>query len=233
MDNTATTSPRSDEPQHPAPPDIHEMWSLIQEQRRRIDSLEATSQPLPVASERAIIGRPPITARRRRQALNSRTSTVTAAEAFRDLAPVTAQYATVDIMDGFNWAECTARLEPGEWYMVVFRSTRREAADDLTLEMHDYGAYIEAERRAVGLLYYFRGTANEHRECLSFCIWSSRTEAVRAAQLPLHRIAMSMVDEKYESYTLERYIVRKTAEHVHVEVTPVTSDAQTAVTRTH
>ncbi|HEX6506325.1 MAG TPA: hypothetical protein VF221_01720 [Chloroflexota bacterium] len=48
--------------------------------------------------------------------------------------------------------------------------------------MYDYGAYIEAPRRASGLLFYFRGIPNERRECLSCCIWKSREEAARAAR---------------------------------------------------
>lgn len=188
---------------------IEELWTIVREQQARIDRLESVPPPLPAAGERGDLGRRPVRDYRPAPRPRSRVKPMSVADAFQLLAPVTARYATVPIRDGFNWAECAARLIPGEWYMVVFRSTRWEAADDLTLEMHDYGAYIEAQRRAVGLLYYFRGTTNERRECLSFCIWNSRQEAVRAAQLPLHRIAMSMVDEKYESYILERYAIRK------------------------
>ena len=151
---------------------------------------------------------------------------LSAVEAFQSLAPITAKYATLPIMQGFNWQECAAHLDPGEWYMIVFRSIRREAIDDLTLEMHDYGAYIEAQRRAIGLVFYFRGTPNEYRECLSFCIWSSRQEAARAARLPLHREAMLMVDEKYEWYALERYLLRKVRARRGIETIAVNAEGE-------
>jgi hypothetical protein len=188
---------------------IDDLWGLLEDQSARIERLEASVAPLPPAQDRAEIGRRTVIGTRKRSRHPSRSTTVSASEAFRELAPVTAQYATVPIMEGFNWADCATQLSEGEWYLVVFRSVRREAVDDLTLEMHDYGAYIEAQRRAIGLVYYFRGTHNERRECLSFCIWSSREEAIRAAQLPLHRVAMAMTDEKYEWYSLERYRLRK------------------------
>ncbi|GAC1321669.1 MAG: hypothetical protein NVS2B16_22980 [Chloroflexota bacterium] len=140
--------------------------------------------------------------------------------AFEYLEPLTQSFATDPIMDGFTWSECATWLDPGEWYMVVFRSVRREAGENLTLEMYDYGAYIEAQRRASGLLFYFRGTPNERRECLSFCVWENRDEALRASRLPLHAKAMSMVDEMYESYSLERYVLRKVEEGAALECLP-------------
>ena len=222
MDSNAQTTPATaDAPQHQVPPNVETLWRFIQEQRARIDSLEADRLPLPEASKRAEAGRRAVVNRRRRPIFAAREQSLPAAEAFQNLAPVTAQYATVPILEGFNWSDCTARLAPGEWYLVVFRSLRRQAADDLTLEMHDYGAYIEAQRRALGLVFYFRGTTNEQRECLSFCLWNSRQEAVRAAQLPLHRIAMTMVEEKYEWYTLERYAVRKVRDRPQVDLIPI------------
>lgn len=202
---------------------IDDLWGLIQEQSTRIERLEATVAPLPPAEDRAAIGRQSVIGMRRRPRHPARSTPVSAAEAFRELAPITAQYATIPIMEGFNWADCATQLREGEWYLVVFRSVRREAVDDLTLEMHDYGAYIEAQRRAEGLVYYFRGVHNERRECLSFCIWSSRQEAVRAAQLPLHQIAMNMVNEKYEWYSLERYMLRKVRGQSGIEAERLTS----------
>lgn len=132
--------------------------------------------------------------------------------AFRLLHPVLPDYATAPIHTGFNWSACASFLPAGQWYMVVFRSVRLDEGEHLTLEMYDYGAYIEAQRRAEGLLMYYRGYPDEQRACLSFCIWSDRAEAMRAAQLPLHTIAMSKVAEMYESYSLERYVLLKTTE---------------------
>ena len=146
------------------------------------------------------------------------------ARAFRTLRPCTADYATVPIQCGFTWSESAARLPAGEWYMVVFRSIRREPGENLTLEMYDYGAYIEAQRRASGLLFYFRGTPNERRECVSFCIWSNRDEAARAARLPLHSLAMNSVDEMYEWYALERYVIRKRPGQERLEIEPAIAE---------
>ncbi|HEX6506092.1 MAG TPA: hypothetical protein VF221_00520 [Chloroflexota bacterium] len=136
-------------------------------------------------------------------------STILQRDILEGLRPRSSAYATAPILDGFTWEECAPNVPAGEWYMVVFRSVRRDLGENLTLEMYDYGAYIEAQRRASGLIFYFRGVPNERRECLSFCIWSSREEAARAARLPLHTLAMRMIDETYESYSLERYILRK------------------------
>ena len=146
----------------------------------------------------------------------SATDTTTASP-FRSVRPRIRGYATAPIEDGFTWSRCASRLDAGEWYLVVFRSVRRELGEHLTLEMHDYGAYIEAQRRASGLLSYFRGTPNEHGECLSFCVWSSREEAQRAATLPLHAQAMRMADELYQSYSLERYRMRKLPDSTRLE----------------
>lgn len=222
MDLNAQTTPATAEAlHHQVPPNVETLWGLIQEQRARIESLEANRLPLPEASQRAAAGRRAVVNRRRRPISSAREQLLPAVDAFQNLAPVTARYAALPIMEGFNWSECTTQLVPGEWYLVVFRSIRRQAVDDLTLEMHDYGAYIEAQRRALGLVFYFRGTTNEQRECLSFCLWNSRQEAVRAAQLPLHRVAMTMVEEKYEWYALERYTVRKVKDRPQVDLTPL------------
>ncbi len=146
--------------------------------------------------------------------------------AFDALRPRSSHYATLPIQDGFTWDECASLVPDGSWYMVVFRSVRREAGENLTLEMHDFGAYIEAQRRASGLVYYFRGVHNEHRECLSFCLWTDREEAVRAARLPLHRAAMAVADDTYESYSLERYTVRKLPGSRTFDIEQVMPDAR-------
>jgi hypothetical protein len=210
----------------PSTPGVDALWDLLREQQARIERLESGLLPLPDATDREDAGRRRLAGAREGRRARSLYEPLSAVDAFQSLAPITARYATVPIMEGFNWQECVARLDPGEWYMVVFRSIRREAIDDLTLEMHDYGAYIEAQRRAIGLVFYFRGTPNEHRECLSFCIWSSRQEAARAARLPLHRVAMTMVDEKYEWYALERYLLRKARGRKGVDAILVSAEGE-------
>ncbi|HLJ66973.1 MAG TPA: hypothetical protein VKX16_06400 [Chloroflexota bacterium] len=206
---------------HPTASGLNDLLEIVREQQARIERLESALLPLPGATERDGAGRQQIRRAARRKHVQPSYPPLSAVEAFQDLAPSSDQYATLPILEGFNWSECATRLGAGEWYMVVFRSLRREAVDDLTLEMHDYGAYIEAHRRAAGLVFYFRGTPNERRECLSFCIWEGREEAARAARLPLHRVAMSLVEEKYEWYTLERYWLRKQHGRRDVEAIPV------------
>jgi hypothetical protein len=128
--------------------------------------------------------------------------------AFQRLAPRSLDYATLPILEGFNWDECTTGMESGTWYLVVFRSQRRPDADEALLEAYDLGAYREAQR-ASGLLFYFRGLPNRHGECLSFCIWETRAEARAAATLPLHRAATRIVDRMYTTFTLERYMLHR------------------------
>jgi hypothetical protein len=200
-----------------APVNLSDLWTLFKEHQARLERLEASLLPLPDATERVGAGRTRVSSRLKKSRSRFSQQPLSPNEAFQVLEPITSRYATVPIWDGFSWDASARRLKSGEWYMVVFRSVRREATDDLTLEMHDYGAYIEAQRRADGLVYYFRGTPNEHRECLSFCIWAGREEAARTAQLPLHRTAMSMVDEKYEWYVLERYSLVKANDRIRID----------------
>ena len=60
-----------------------------------------------------------------------------------------------------------------------------------------------------GLLRYFKGEANERRECLSFCLWDSRAEARAAAGRPAHIEAAALTHEAYAEYTLEFLRVRR------------------------
>jgi hypothetical protein len=127
---------------------------------------------------------------------------------FQRLAPTTVAFATRPILESFNWSDCMAGVEAGEWYLVAFRSVRRATADVAMLTAYDDRAHAEA-RGAGGLLYYFRGQANEQRQCLSFCVWESRPQAQMAARLPLHLAATRIAKEIYESYELERYVIKK------------------------
>jgi hypothetical protein len=139
---------------------------------------------------------------------------------FQQLAPTTVEFATRPILDSFNWSDCLADVEAGEWYLVAFRSVRRATADVALLTAYDERAHAEA-LGAGGLLYYFKGEANERRQCLSFCIWESRPQAQAAARLPLHLAATRIAKEIYESYELERYIMTKRSRHDggHVTIT--------------
>ena len=112
------------------------------------------------------------------------------------------------IAEGFTWQGCVADLEPGEWYLVTFRSILRDSADHALLWDYDRRAHREA-RRQPGFVHYFHGEPNELRECLSFCLWESRSHAREAAKGAAHLKAIGLVEEMYESYMLEFHRVRK------------------------
>lgn len=138
---------------------------------------------------------------------------------FQRLAPLTPDYATLPVLDGFNWAECLTDVDAGRWYLVVFRSVRRETADPARLKAFDDLAYAEAQQRR-GLLVYFRGCLNARHECLSLCLWESREQAEAATRLPLHRAAADLTEEMYDSFELERWVLTKCGESSTIYLEP-------------
>ncbi len=124
------------------------------------------------------------------------------------ISPLDPDYATRPIEDGFNWSSALAGCRFDRLYLVVFRSVRRPAADLDLLREHDDSAYAEALESG-GLLRYFKGQANERRECLSFCLWETREQARTAAGAASHRAAAGISVEMYESYVLDRYWLKK------------------------
>jgi hypothetical protein len=129
-------------------------------------------------------------------------------EACQQISPIHPDHATLPIQEGFNWSSCLGDARFDRLYLVVFRSMLRVTADLELLCEHDNRVYAEA-LDVGGLLCYFRGSMNERRECLSFCLWESREQARRASSGSLHRAATGIVAETYESYNLERYEVMK------------------------
>lgn len=127
---------------------------------------------------------------------------------FAGLVPLGRDYAVDSIERAFNWSECLAPVERGDWYVVVFRSVRRFDSDDALLEELDGRAFAEASDYS-GLLHYFRGAMDDERRCLSMCIWEDRTRAAEAATLPEHTAAIAIARTTYTSYVLERYRLRK------------------------
>ena len=123
-------------------------------------------------------------------------------DAFAALEPVSEAYATLPVADAFDWSGVARQLGDGEWYLVVFRSIRRAGADEARLTEFDDRAHHEAES-APGFIHYFKGPAARDRSCLSFCMWTGRTEARAAATRPAHAEAVSVLNEMYEAYTLE------------------------------
>lgn len=139
---------------------------------------------------------------------------------FEALRPVGASYAQLPILQAFNWSECLAGVESGEWYVVAFRSVRHEAADPHLLKALDDLAYEEALREP-GLLLYFRGVMNERRECLSICVWESQLRAQAATRMPSHRTAADATDQLYTLFELERWMLLKRCGSGRLEVRPV------------
>lgn len=118
------------------------------------------------------------------------------------LEPVSDIYARLPVAEAFDWSGVAPQLGSGEWYMVVFRSIRRIEADEERLTEFDERAHLEAAT-APGFVHYFKGPAAPDRSCLSFCLWTGRTEARAAAGRPSHVEAVSLLNEMYESYMLE------------------------------
>ena len=128
--------------------------------------------------------------------------------ACQQISPVYPDYATRPIQDGFSWSSSLLGCAFERLYLVVFRSVRWPSADLELLREHDDRAYEKALESG-GLLRYFKGEANERGECLSFCLWESREQAIRAAGAASHRSAADISVRMYESYVLERYWLKK------------------------
>ena len=127
------------------------------------------------------------------------------------LAPISESYANLPIAEAFNWQEASADLGDGEWYLVAFRSIRRAEADEERLTLFDELAHQEAAT-SPGFVHYFKGPAATDGSCLSFCLWQTRTDARAAAGRPDHVRAVSLIEEMYESYTLEFHRVDRVAD---------------------
>lgn len=138
------------------------------------------------------------------------TPIVRVVDALPGLRPVGEDYATLPVADAFNWDEAAGSLPDGEWYLVVFRSIRRDDADEAKLERYDDRAHADAAA-SPGFVHYFKGPKARDGSCLSFCLWNSRAEARAAAGKPLHVEAVSLIDEMYALYTLEFHRVRREA----------------------
>jgi hypothetical protein len=128
--------------------------------------------------------------------------------ACQQICPLYPDYATRPIQDGFSWSSSLVGCPFDRLYLVVFRSVRRPNADLELLREHDERAYEEALESG-GLLRYFKGDVNERRECLSFCLWERREQAIEAAGAASHRSAARISAQMYESYALDRYWLKK------------------------
>lgn len=133
------------------------------------------------------------------------------------LEPVSERYATEPVADAFTWDEAATDLGNGEWYLVAFRSVRRDDADEARLSEFDELAHQEAAG-SPGFVHYFKGPRAADGSCLSFCLWDSRAHARAAASQPAHLRAVSLLHEMYESYTLEfQRVTRRAGERLMFE----------------
>ena len=140
-------------------------------------------------------------------------------DVFAELAPVADNYAVLPVGEAFNWAPVAGLIEPGEWYMVAFRSIVRADADQERLRQYDDWAHEEAST-AKGFVYYYKGPQAPDRSCLSFCMWNSRAEAREASARPAHQKAVTLIADTYEAYALEFLRVRKPAGATNLEFAP-------------
>ena len=133
--------------------------------------------------------------------LNTRVGFLQACEL---ISPIHPEYTIKPIEQGFDWEARLGDCDFASLYLVVFRSVRRESADQNVLREFDDMAY-EAALGEGGLLKYFKGVLNERRECLSFCLWETREQARAAAGGSSHGKAAEITAAMYESYRLYRY----------------------------
>ncbi|KAF0443710.1 hypothetical protein F8M41_003530 [Gigaspora margarita] len=138
------------------------------------------------------------------------------------LKAITPNYATESLETSFNWDELAAGIKDveGEWYLVAFRSISRADADNRLLYEADSRAYNEATLHG-GLLKYWTGELNQYRECLSMCIWTNRDNSVKATVKHRHNDAKSLADTMYETYSLERYKLKKTKGKAKINISRV------------
>src|SRR5215207_8520838 len=128
--------------------------------------------------------------------------------ACQQICPIYPDYATRPVQDGFSWSSSLAGCAFERLYLVVFRSVRRPSADLDLLREHDDRVYEKALESG-GLLRYFKGEANERGECLSFCLWETRRQAIEAAGAASHQSAAEISVLMYESYVLERLLTSR------------------------
>ena len=130
-------------------------------------------------------------------------------------SPKHPDYANLPIQTGFDWSHLSG-CAFDQLYLVVFRSVRRPDADLVLLREHDDRAYEEAMKSG-GLLRYFKGQANDRCECLSFCLWETRDQAIEAAGAASHKSAADITARMYISYVLDRYWLKKAGEELVFE----------------
>jgi len=130
-------------------------------------------------------------------------------EAFEDfegsLAPLLAEYPDVEAFDA-----------------TAFYSRRRELLTDQEqeeLSRFDTGSY-DGAIAAGGLVVYFRGSRKEGLalpdqslglnfapDCMSFCVWESRQQALAGSASPEHAQASRRVGKWYANFAVKKYTI--------------------------
>jgi hypothetical protein len=144
------------------------------------------------------------------------------------------KYASRPYQEAFNWDEVAQWMEEDEereWYIVAFRSQRRDGSDGtrkilfsgyffhwstdgalihlLALYNADKLAHEEAVKNG-GLIMYWYGVPDPETGLnLATCIWQSRAHAIAANPRPKHAQAAKLAKSSFSTYALERYILRK------------------------
>ncbi|KAI0051896.1 hypothetical protein FA95DRAFT_1464352, partial [Auriscalpium vulgare] len=144
--------------------------------------------------------------------------------ALHNFVPAVEDYSGAQYADAFNWDELELpEEEEREWYCVAFRSIRKPGSESGPLYDADKLAHEEAIRNG-GLILYWYGTPDPKTGLnLATCIWQSRAHAIAANSRPHHIRAMRLAAASYDTYKLERHVLRKVAGERGVRVVPFES----------
>ncbi|MCO5554450.1 hypothetical protein L7F22_007980 [Adiantum nelumboides] len=139
--------------------------------------------------------------------------------AFQELEPAPIVYSaplTAPLFLCFNWNEVFEKYgftESSSFHVVAFRSVRKRDTDENTLT-HINNVALEEARKSGGLVRYWAGRPNAQRQCLEASVWESKAAAERAASMPAYAQAMKVAATLYDFYTLERYSITATVDHL-------------------
>jgi hypothetical protein len=130
-----------------------------------------------------------------------------------NIEPLYDEYRDMHIKQGFNWPKLLAEvsefqgLNQSQYYLVSFRSTRREG-DAITrkIEELDTAAFQEA-KMSPALLHYFGGNPNEYGQAVSWCLWTDAPSAHATLTGIAHKEAANAAMELYETYEVDCYDV--------------------------
>ncbi|WVQ77218.1 hypothetical protein IAR50_006901 [Cryptococcus sp. DSM 104548] len=130
-------------------------------------------------------------------------------QALHYFKPLSNAYASLPYDKAFNWSSLSLpKFAEREWYCVVFRSRRKPESANLSLYKADREAHEEAVQNG-GLILYWYGVPDSTGLNLATCIWQSRRHAIKAISGPKHLSAMKQTEGAYETYSLERWVLKK------------------------